>query len=431
MSASHDAEQMLAAAIACHRAGRLQDAERLYRKLCEAAPANARAFHLAGVVSHQLGRRDAAELIGRAVTLDPDLAEAHNDRGVILAANGSMPEALTSFETAVALKPDYDEARSNLGRALRSLGRIDAAIAEFAAVAQARPDSPVAHFNLASVLELSGQTADAERHYRDAIALRPDFADAHSHLASLLEREGRVGEALASAERAVAIAPRHPGARNNLGNILRALDRPRDAIAQYQAALGSDPNAAITHYNLGMALRGETRIAEARDHFARSVALNPAFWAARLARCIAELPVLYADPAEIGERRAAYARELANLKTELDGAGASAALSDAIGAHQPFYLPYQGDNERELQMLYGSIVCQALRARHATPSLPAAPAPDEPIRLGIVSGFFRQHSNWRIPIKGWLNMLDRTRFHISGYYTASERDRETEAAEAL
>src|SRR5262249_14263511 len=97
----------------------------------------------------------------------------------------------------------------------------------------------------------------------------------------------------------------------------------------------------------------------------------------------------------------------------------------------PFYLPYQGENDRELQTLYGSIVCQALRARYAMPALPAAPAPDEPIRLGIVSGFFRQHSNWKIPIRGWLEMLDRTRFHVSGYYTASERDRETEAAEAL
>jgi len=43
-------------------------------------------LHLLGVVSHQLGRMDAADLIGRAVALKPEFAEAHNDLGVVQAA---------------------------------------------------------------------------------------------------------------------------------------------------------------------------------------------------------------------------------------------------------------------------------------------------------------------------------------------------------
>ncbi len=66
-----------------------------------------------------------------------------------------------------------------------------------------------------------------------------------------------------------------------------------------------------------------------------------------------------------------------------------------------------------------------------TPVLPNPPGPQERIRLGIVSGFFRQHSNWKIPIKGWLKMLDRDRFDVSCYYTGAERDGETDAAAAL
>jgi predicted O-linked N-acetylglucosamine transferase (SPINDLY family) len=430
MSTSRDGEQMLAAAIAHHRAGRLQDAERLYRKICDEAP-DPRAFHLAGVVAHQLGRGDAAALVGRAVALDPDFAEAHNDRGVILAANGLLPEALTCFETAVALRPGYDEARNNLGRALRSIGRIAEAVMQFGAVLKARPESPLAHFNLAAVLELNHQPAEAESNYRRSIALRPDFSDAYSHLASLLERQGRLPEALACAERAVNLTPGNPGARNNLGNILRAMGRLRDAIAQYQAALGTDPNAPLTHYNLGMALRGETRIDEAREHFARAVALRPEFLEAGLARCMAELPALYEEPAEISQRRAAYAAGLAELHQLLNKANRATALIDAIGAHQPFYLPYQGEHDRDLQKLYGSIVCEALAARFPTPELPRAPAAHEPVRLGIVSAFFRQHANWKIPIRGWLKMLDRNRFRISLYHTSDERDEATATAEAL
>jgi protein O-GlcNAc transferase len=431
MNAGGRSEQTLAAAMAHHRAGRLAEAERLYRLVCDTDPKNARAFHLRGVVAHQLNRPDAASLVGRAVTLAPDFAEAHNDRGVILAANGLFADAVPCFEKAVALKSGYHEARNNLARGLRALGRIDEATKQFELVLKSTPDSPVAHFNLASMLELTGEKPVAERHYRSAVSLRPDFVDAHIHLASLLQDLDRLPEALTQAERAVALRPDSAGARNNLGNVLRTMGRRDDAVAQYETALRIDPNSFMAHYNCGVALRGGTRIAEARAHFEQAFALRPDFLEAELALCMAELPAIYADVAEIAERRDAYASRLARLCADVESAGAPAALADAIGSHQPFYLPYQGRNDRELQALYGSLVCKIMAARYTTPVLANPPDQDEPIRLGIVSGFFRQHSNWKIPIKGWLTELNRDRFHISGYYTTGERDSETDAAETL
>src|SRR5450432_750310 len=431
MNAGGRSEQTLAAAMAHHRAGRLNDAERLYPLVCDSDPKNARAFHLLGVVAHQLKRPDAASLVGRAVMLDPDFAEAHNDRGVILAANGSFADALSCFERAVALNPRYYEARNNLGRGLRSLRRFDDALVQFELVLKSSPDSPLAHFNLASVLERVGRKPDAEQHYRSATVLRPDFADAHIHLAFLLQDTGRLPEALVHAERAVALRPDSAGARNNLGNILRSLGRRDEAIAQYEAALRTDPNSFMGHYNCGVALRGETRIAEARAHFARAFVLKPDFLEAELALCMAELPALYEDETGIAERRDAYARRLAKFSLDLESAAAPALLADAVGSHQPFYLPYQGGNDCELQSSYGPLVCKIMAAKYPTPVLPRPPDPNEKIRLGIVSGFFRQHSNWKIPIRGWLKMLDRERFQVSGYYTSGERDGETDAAAKL
>jgi protein O-GlcNAc transferase len=431
MNVGGRSEQMLAAAMTHHRAGRLADAERLYRLACNTDPNNARAFHLLGVVAHQLNRPDAASLVGRAVMLDPDFAEAHNDRGVILAAKGAFADALSCFERAVALNPGYIEARTNLGRGLRSLGRLDEAVTQFELVLKSAPDSPLAHFNLASALVLAGQRLDAEKHFRNAISLHSDFFDAHIHLAALLQGTDRLPEALAHAERAAALHPDSAGARNNLGNILRTLGRHADAIAQYEFALKIDPNSFMAHYNCGVALRGEARIAEARAHFARAFALKPDFLEAEFALCMAELPALYKNASELAERRDAYASRLAKLRADIDHASNCAAFVEVIGSHQPFYLPYQGSDDRELQTLYGSIVCKMMAARYTTPVLPSPPGPNEPIRLGIVSGFFRQHSNWKIPVKGWLKELDRNRFHVVGYYTSGERDAETDAAAAL
>jgi predicted O-linked N-acetylglucosamine transferase (SPINDLY family) len=430
MSAGNPSDRALAAAITHLRAGRLLEAERLCRAACEANPGNARAFHLRGIVMHQLRRPDAASMLARAIALDPT-AEALSDRGVILAANAQFSEALPCFERALAIKPSYLDARNNLARTLRSLGRLDQAIEQFEMVLQAAPRSPAAHFELGAACEAAGHSGAAERHYRQAIALQPRFFEACLHLARVLQAQERPLEALGYAEQAVALRAESGGARNNLGNVLRALGRSQQAIGQYEAALKLDPQLVIAHYNCGLALRGEGRIADAREHFARAFALEPRALEAELALCMAELPALYATAAEIEERRSAYAIRLAQLAEDVEKAGLPERLAEEIGSHQPFYLAYQGQNDRALQSVYGTLVCRIMAARYDAAQLPEAPVPDQPIRIGIVSGFFRQHSNWKIPIKGWLKMLDRNRFRLFGYHTSSERDAETELAANL
>ncbi|HLG83312.1 MAG TPA: tetratricopeptide repeat protein [Bradyrhizobium sp.] len=429
MTAGNPSDRALAAAMAQHQAGRLQEAERLYRTACEADPKNARAFHLLGVAMHQLGRPDAADMLARAAALRPEIAEIHNDRGVILAANGRLTEALACFEKALALKSGYPEARANLARSLRSLGRLDEAARQFESVLREAPQAVPVHLELAATLEAAGDPAQAEQHLRQALALQPGFFEACLHLARLLQTQHRAADALEFAERAAALRPDSAGALNNLGNVLRALGRSEQAIARYADALRIDPNFVMAHYNCGLVLRSQARIAEAREHFARAFALQPQALEAELALCMAELPPLYETPAEIDQCRTAYAERLAQLALDVERAGTPARLADEIGAHQPFYLPYQGRNDRELQSVYGAIVCSVMGTRYA--AVPLVKTADEPIRIGIVSAFFRQHSNWKIPIKGWLKMLDRQRFRLFGYHTSSEHDAETEVAAEL
>jgi protein O-GlcNAc transferase len=423
--------QQLSAAIEHHRAGRLGEAERLYRLVCAADPGNARAFHLLGVVAHQLGRADSAALVGRAIALAPRSAQPYNDRGVILAAGRKLAEAAADFAEAVKLAPDHVEARNNLAAALRQLGRLDEAIGHLERVLVHAPGSAMAHVNLAMALRQHGRRAEAATRYETALALQPDFVDAHVNLGALLQELGRLDAALAHCERAVALRPDAAGARNNLGNVLRELGRTEQAIEQYDRAIALDPNFPMAHYNRGMALRRRSDITQAKASFERAVALAPDFFEAGLAACMAELPVLYRDAAEIAACRVAYGARLARLCADVARAETPAVLAEAIGSHQPFYLAYQGQNDRELQAAYGALVGRVMAAKFPPAPLPAAPAPDEPVRVGVVSGFFRQHSNWKMPVKGWLAGLDRKRFRLFGYYTAGERDAQTEIAASL
>ena len=144
--------RQFAAALDHHKAGRLAEAERLYRQVCAADPSHAGSFHRLGVVAHQLGRPDAVELLKRAVTLKPDIAEVHNDLGNVLGAQGKFVQAAACFERAAVLKPDFADAHYNRGLALGNLGRFGEAAGCFQRALALNPQSALAHVHLGHAL---------------------------------------------------------------------------------------------------------------------------------------------------------------------------------------------------------------------------------------------------------------------------------------
>ena len=176
-------------------------------------------------------------------------------------------------------------------------------------------------------------------------------------------------------------------------------------------------------------LKDQGKWAEAIVDFRRALALKPDYADAKIALCMSQIPVLYRDEPEIVQRRAAYHECLEVLCNNVDGRRtAPDDLAKAIGSSQPFFLAYQGCNDRDLQRLYGSLVCRVMAERYPPVALRPPPRPGEAIRVGIVSGFFWSHSNWKIPIKGWISQIDRRRFQIFGYHTGVKEDAETKQA---
>jgi protein O-GlcNAc transferase len=175
------------------------------------------------------------------------------------------------------------------------------------------------------------------------------------------------------------------------------------------------PALANARYNLGCLLASHGRTDEAIACHQTAIAAPP-----RFAACMANLPILYRSEAEVQERRQHYAAALEALVT-LEPAQAAAA----IGTSQPFFLPYQQQDDRALQALYGQFACRVLAATEP-PAVPASPpAPGERIRLGIVSGFFCDHTLYKLFLEGWLTQIDRSRFEVIGLHTGRVADTRT------
>jgi len=482
-----------------HRAGRLAEAEKVYRQILAADPGHAGSLQFLGVIAHQSGQTDAAiHLIGRALAADPGSADAHINLANVLKDQGRLEPAVAHYQRALDLVPNNPEAHYSIGVAVQLLGDPERAVLHYQRALDLRPDIVEAQLNLGTIRADQGELELAIMCYRRALQFRPDYLSAHMNLGIALSRQGDLAAAAACFERAAAIVPDHVAAHLNLGMTLAEQGRPEDALrcyeraaalaptdaevqlnlgtglaalgefdqavqhyeralalrpgyaaahlnlgdalreqgrldeaaAHYRRALEHDPALADAHYNLGLVAQQLGKLDEAAAHLERALVLKPDHGPAKFARCMAALPILYADEPEIARRRAAYGERLREFCAEIGEGGSVGELAAAVGSNQPFFLAYQQQNDRELQALYGEAVCRIMAENFPSPAQTPRRS-GGPVRVGIVSGFFRWHTVWKLFIKGWAGRLDRRKFQVFGYHTGTVRDAATMASARL
>jgi tetratricopeptide (TPR) repeat protein len=265
-----------------HRAGRLQQAEALYRQVLASHPDNPDALHLLGMLALQVNRPDAAlDLIDRAIAATPNVPQFHCNRGEALNRLKRHDEAILACEKALSLRPNFPEAMNNLGIAKQNKGQIQDAIALYRKALAVRPDFVTPHYNLCSALQTAGRLDDAIEALSRAVALRPDYVEAINNLGSLLHMAGRSEESVATFQKAIALRPDMPEAHFNLANVLRDLKRHDAAIAAYNRAIALRPHFPEAYLNLGLALQDLSRHAESCAMYRKAVLLRPDFGEAR------------------------------------------------------------------------------------------------------------------------------------------------------
>jgi protein O-GlcNAc transferase len=391
----------------------------LFVKALAVNPRSAVAWHNYALTLVGLGRiEQALDCLNRTIAIDPSHADALGDRGRALLGLKRPSDALVSFDRAISLRPRAPDLLVGRGMALHDLGRHEEALECYDQAIRTKPDDFAACLNRGITLRALLRYDEALASMDRAIALQPGNADAFRIRGATLQQLGRYAEAVASLDRAIALNP----------NDAEASTR-RDVARKEQCQL--DSGTAWSEYQMGLSCHEQGQLDAAIVHFERALAIRPSYIESMLALCMAQLPVLYMDEAEIDMHRAAYQQRLTQLCEEVDRCAAYRELAEAVGPIQPFLLAYQGQCDRSLQEVYGALVCRAMSERYAPVPLAGLAAAGTRVRIGIVSGFFRDHSNWKIPIKGWLGQLDRGEFQIFGYYTGHKVDAETARAVEL
>jgi tetratricopeptide (TPR) repeat protein len=271
-------EPALQSAVRHHQAGRLAEAEALYRQVLVDHPGQSDALHLLGVIAHQSGRpQEALELINRAIQTEPARAEFHGNLAIVLAERGDWGSAIVALNRALELRPDFPQALSNLGSAYKIAGQWDRSIAVYRQWVTRCPNDAEGWDELGTALEQDRQFDQAVVAYRQAIQLRPDWIEAREHLVKALGAADQGEAAVAAAREALERWPESADARIILAAGLSAAGKLDEATAECRRAVESAPGNARCHYQLGSALRNLGLLQAAIGEYRRAISIDANF----------------------------------------------------------------------------------------------------------------------------------------------------------
>ena len=269
-----------------HLAGRLSEAESLYRRALAHNPAHATALGLLGVLFCQNGRpADGVQYLKRSLQVRPhQAAEARafslNNLGNALRMLGGKDprieaEAVASYREALRLYPQYPEAWNNLGKSLASAGETSGAIEAFEQSLSVRPDSPQSLHSLASALYTARRYPEALGYLEHALRLQPNFPGALSDWGLIMADAGELEKGLDAVDRALGLDPQMPEALNIRGHILRCLGRLPEATASFEAAIRARPLFPDALANLAGSLFDSGRPEEGELALSRAFTIDP------------------------------------------------------------------------------------------------------------------------------------------------------------
>ncbi len=481
------AQQNFQVALQHHQAGRLHQAELIYRQILQQEPNHPDALHLLGAIARQAGKKElAVDLIDRAINAKPTEPVYYNSKGLVLRDLGKLDEAIACYREAIGLGSEYSEAyynlanilqiqgkldeaivnykyalafnpgdaeaQNNMGNALLSQGKLSEAVASYRGALAIRPNHVEALGNLGNALLAQGNSDDAITAYQHALKLKPDYAKLHYKLALALERQGRPDEAISSYQRAVLHQPDFIEAYNSLGIALREQGQVDEAVACFRKVLLHKPEDARVYNNLGMALWAQGKLDESIASFRRALSINPEY-----ADALFNLGFTYwghyqEDAAIACYQKAisidpGYVKAYNNLGLAYQAHGkldeARETFSRALEVNPSYGQAYSNllflhayhgilKPEAYLSLARGwELACVPVQERDAARNrrFHRSPLAGRRMKIGYVSGDFRQHAVSYF-IEQLIDNHDRTRVELFAYSTVNTRDVITERIQA-
>ncbi|WP_148686322.1 tetratricopeptide repeat protein [Candidatus Nitrosocosmicus hydrocola] len=185
--------------------------------------------------------------------------------------------ATAEIENKIEINPQYADAYNNKGLSLYYLGNNQEAIACYDKAIEINPEYDLAYYNKGIVLSVTGNNQEAIACYDKAIEINPQYADAYNNKGLSLYYLGNNQEAIACYDKAIESNPYFADAFFNKGMSLSALSKFPEAIASFDKTLeiDSDHVRALNGKAWIMASHYPNRLTESLDIIKRALGIDP------------------------------------------------------------------------------------------------------------------------------------------------------------
>lgn len=398
---SDRAEAWLNLGILYYQTGLAQNAHAAILKSLD-LNANATGYYVLGACLERLDNEaEAIAAYQEAIALDPNLVDAYNNLGVLLANNGQITAAETVYRQAISVNPSHWGSYMNLGNLLVEQSQIEQAIEVYQNALQINPQSP----DLLNNLELA----------RNRLL----------ESANQLYNQGRYEEAIAQYQKVLETGIADADVYFYLSDSFKFLNREQDAILTLQEGIRLYASAAELHFALCTILQTSGRIEEAILSAERASQLLPNNYTFKILKNLM-LPLVYETEEQIDYYRQRFAQGLQNLiqQTSLNTPESKTNALTGIVCATTFYLGHQGLNVIDLQRQWGKLIHQIMAANYPNWVEPLSMPPLSPnnkIRIGYISSYFYAYSG-TLWLGGWLRYCNKEQFEIYCYYTGEYTD---------
>ncbi len=284
----------------------------------------------------------------QAIKIDPNYALAYAGLGDAYwmeftwldKGNEVVARATQNCEKALSLNPQLVEAHICLGTILNGTGKYDKAVNEFKQAVESNRQSDAALRGLADAYEKLGNFSGAESAYKEAIAVRPNYWAVYHWLGLFYYDQARYADSVAMFKREILLAPDNYLSYFTLGGVYITLGSYPDAIAALQRSIDLRPSFGA-YSNLGYTYYLMHRFSDSINAHEQALRLNDGKW--EIWGNLAD--ALYWSPDRRGEAQAKYKRaiEIATSKLQVN------ARDARLLVYRSGYLAMTGEKQAALQ----------------------------------------------------------------------------------
>lgn len=341
---------------------------RILKPLCKRRDAAWPVFHLMGLALLQRNEYAKAEhFLRKALRKGSNETETGHLLAVVCYNQGKLEEAEELDRAVVEERPEFFEGWLNLGAILRAQAKLDEALKCYQKANQLNPRSAGVAFRIGAIYNDQGVLDKALELFEITLKIDPDYLEAEIEKSKILEKKQRFEEAESCLKSALEKQEGHIGVRITLAEFYKGRGDYEESIEIYKELLGQYPKLAVARINYALCLQELGRFDESEKNY---------------------------------------------LKALEDRPESHEALSNYVmGVH---YNPKRTKEEIfEAHLRWDRMFSAGTEIRRP---VPADRDPEKKLRIGFISGGFRQHPvGWMIT--GALEHLPKEQFEVYCYTT--------------